>query len=96
MFKTIVHNLRHTIEFWRWKNLKSAFLKHGTEFLVILIIWEIVEDIIFPAVMYLCGETLNPVFYSLIPAGWIVCLHPIAVPVLWSMWRCLKRSKDSD
>ena len=96
MIKSIIHNLRHTIEFWKWENLKSTFLKYGTEFLVILILWEIIEDLIFPWLMYLCGETLNPVFYSLIPLGWIVCLHPIAVPVLWWLWQFLKQSKDNE
>jgi len=94
MIKFIIHNLKHTVKFWSPKNLRSLFVKCGTELLIIFIIWEIFEDIVFPIVMILLGDHFNPMFYTLVPAGWIVCLHPIAVPAIWSCWKLLSK-KDS-
>jgi len=92
-FKSALHNIKHKLEFWTPKHAKALVMKYGVPFFVILVVWEIIEDILFPCVAYLLGQHVNPVFYSFIPVAWIVCLHPIAVPILWSGWVYFKNRK---
>lgn len=61
-------------------------------FLVILVGWEIIEDILFPIAFGLLGKYVHPAFYGGIPVAWLLCLHWLAVPVLWGLW--LKVSSD--
>jgi|18_taG_2_1085343.scaffolds.fasta_scaffold198515_2 hypothetical protein len=83
--KTVLKNLKHTFLFWKPSNLKKMFLQHGIAFLSAIIIWEIIEDIIFPMLMMFLGDTLNPMFYTIAPVTWFLCLHPIGVPVIWGL-----------
>jgi len=93
IFSEIYHNIKHKLKFWTPENGKKLIVEYGVPFFVILIIWEIIEDILFPYTAYLLGTYLNPVFYTLMPISWIICLHPIAVPILWSWWVFFKNRK---
>ena len=95
MIKTCWNNIKNKIFFWKIPNLKDLFLKYGLAFFVILILWEIVEDVLFPALFLFLGNSYDPLFYTLIPSTWLICLHPIAVPILWSAWRYFAH-KDKD
>lgn len=90
----IKRNILHKIAFWKIKNLRGKIKKYGLPLLVIFIAWEILEDIIFPYIAYLLGESVHPGFYTLMPIAWIACLHPIAVPAIF--WIYLKVTKKKD
>ena len=92
-FSRCFRNIKHKISFWTWPKIKEKFLKYGLPFFVILVVWEIFEDVVFPIVAYLLGKHVDPLFYSFIPVAWIVCLHPIAVPVMWYGWCFIRGEK---
>ena len=98
MIKKFKDKLYHKLSFWKKEKFKKIIVEYGVPFLVILVGWEIFEDIIFPAICYWLGQ-YYPAFYALIPTLWIVCLHPIVVPVLWwayvKIWR-KKAQKPAD
>ena len=82
MINKIKKNVSHKLSFWKKEKLKKIIVEYGVPFLVILIVWEIFEDFIFPAICYWLGQYW-PAFYAAIPTLWIVCLHPVVVPILW-------------
>ena len=82
MIKQIKEKIAHKLSFWKKENFKKIIVEYGMPFLVILVGLEIFEDILFPAVCYWLGQWF-PAFYALIPVSWILCLHPVAVPILW-------------
>ncbi len=84
-FKNILKNLKNTFLFWKPSNLKKMFTEHGLAFLSAIIIWEIIEDVIFPMTMIFLGDSINPMFYTLAPVTWFVCLHPFGVPIVWGV-----------
>jgi len=82
MFKQFKEKVKYKFSFWKRDNFKKIIVDYGMPLLVILIGWEIIEDILFPALFYYLGQYF-PAFYALIPVSWLLCLHPIAVPILW-------------
>ena len=84
MIKKIANSIKNKLKFWT--NLKKYFVKYGLPFLVILITWEIIEDVVFPIIFYFIGMHVHSAFFAMIPIAWIMCLHPIAVPILWSWY----------
>ena len=96
MLKKLIHNVKHKLGMLRWKNLKPYWDEYGLPFLIILIVWEIIEDVLFPIMFWLLGKFVNPAFYAGIPVSWILCVHPIAVPIIWP-WYCFvfkKKKKE--
>jgi len=89
----ILHKLKRKVDSWRWSHLKDLWVKYGMPFLIIFIAWEIVEDVVFPAIFYLLGTHVNEAFYVGIPVAWVLCLHPIAVPILWGIYCFAIRKK---
>jgi hypothetical protein len=100
MSRNIIHKLKHAINhrlsFWTWNAIKAKFKTYGVPFLIIFILWEIFEDVIFPAICWMLGTYYDPVFYAGIPVLWIVCVHPIAVPLIFSIYCWFTRSKPSN
>ena len=92
-FSRAYHNVKHKLKFWTPAHAKKLIVEYGVPFFVILVVWEVIEDVLFPFVAYLLGLYVNPVFYTFIPVAWIMCLHPIAVPILWSGWVYFKNRK---
>lgn len=94
MIKSLKVKLTEKLSFWKLSNLKKVIKEYGPAFLVILIGWEIAEDILFPALFYVLGEYF-PAFYALIPVSWILCLHPIAVPAIFLVYvKISNKNKD--
>ncbi len=90
---SIFSRLKHKIDTWRWDRLKTLWSRYGIPFLVIFIAWEIIEDVVFPVIFYLLGTHVNEAFYLGIPVAWILCLHPIAVPIIWAIYCFAIRKK---
>ncbi len=98
--------------FWRWiksrvshklHHLKPAHLldiltKHGLALVVIIVLWEIIEDVLFPLLFIFLGNHVHPAFYAGAPAAWVLCLHWLVVPIVWSAWmkfsKKINRSDD--
>lgn len=90
-FSWLCHRLHHKIEHFTLKELKKAFIKGGAPLLVIVVVWEIIEDVLFPLLFAFLGKHINSSFYALIPASWLMCLHWLVVPVAWGLWMKLKK-----
>ena len=86
MIKWIKERLSHKLEHFSWSNIKKTMKEHGLALVAIIVIWEIIEDILFPVIFALLGNYVHPIFFAGIPAAWIICLHWFMVPVLWSAW----------
>lgn len=88
------HRIKHKISHFSLSALKDTFRKHGVALVVIIIVWEIIEDILFPMLFMWLGKNVNPWFITGAPISWLLCLHPIVVPITWGAW--IKISKRGD
>ena len=84
--KWLVHRIKHKLEHYKIKNIKKDLLRYGTAFVIIFIAWEIIEDVLFPLLFLWLGAEVHPWFLTGAPISWILCLHPIAVPVIWTVY----------
>ena len=89
-FSWIADRIKHKLNHFSLTNIKTILKEHGVALVVIIVGWEIIEDIVFPAIFALLGNYIHPVFFVGIPAAWILCLHWLMVPVLWAAWIKLK------
>ena len=89
----VKHRLKHKLEHFSLDSLKRTLKEHGLALLVIIVVWEIIEDILFPALFIWLGNNVNPWFLTGAPIAWLMCLHPIAVPVLWGIWIKISKKK---
>ena len=95
-FKWCYNRIRHKLNHISLKHLKELLKKHGMALLVIFIVWEIVEDVLFPLLFLWLGNNVNPWFYSGAPLAWLLCVHPIAVPIIWRIWIQFSQKKVDD
>ena len=86
VFKWIKNRLGHKLEHLKWSNIKKLFRDNGVALVVIIIGWEIVEDIVFPVLFVFLGNNVHPAFYAGAPASLLLCFHWLAVPIMWGMW----------
>ena len=92
-FIWIKNRLKHKLEHFKPSYLIDILKKHGAALLVIIILWEVIEDILFPIMFLWLGKHVNPWFITGAPLSLILCLHPIMVPATWALWVKL-RGKD--
>lgn len=78
--------IAHKLEHIRWSSIKSTFKKHGLALAIIIIGWEIIEDVVFPVLFVFLGNNVHPVFYTGAPASLLLCFHWLMVPLLWGWW----------
>tara|TARA_R110000737_G_scaffold301955_1_gene309007 strand:- start:79 stop:387 length:309 start_codon:yes stop_codon:yes gene_type:complete len=78
----IAHKLSHI----SLASIKETLCEHGLALVIIIIGWEIVEDVLFPLLFIFLGNNVHPVFYTGAPAAWLLCLHWLMVPLTWSLW----------
>ena len=96
MLKRLWHRFVHKLGHFKWSYAKKLLREHGLAFLVIFIIWEIIEDIMFPLLFIWLGKNVNPWFLTGAPVSWLLCVHPIAVPITWAMWiKISRRTNES-
>ena len=86
LFMWIKDRLSHKISHLRLSVLMDVLKENGLALVIIIIVWERIEDILFPILFILLGNYIHPIFLTGVPISWILCLHWLAVPILWSAW----------
>ena len=94
LYNWIKQRFSHKLSHFKWSNIKKTLRENGLALVIIIIAWEIIEDIVFPAIFALLGNYVHPIFFAGIPASLIICLHWFMVPVLWGIWIKVKGGKD--
>ena len=95
LYHWLKHRLSHKLEHFSTESIKKTLKEHGLALVVIIIAWEIIEDVLFPILFAVLGKFIHPAFYAGIPAAWILCLHWLAVPIIWGWWiRISKKGVD--
>jgi hypothetical protein len=80
----------HKLDHLRWSNIKKTLREHGLALVVIVVGWEIIEDILFPVLFVFLGNNVHPAFYAGAPASLLLCFHWLAVPLMWGLWIKIK------
>tara|TARA_R100001163_G_C5004980_1_gene152831 strand:- start:488 stop:775 length:288 start_codon:yes stop_codon:yes gene_type:complete len=93
VIKWVKNRLMHKIEHIRWTSIKKIMKKNGLALVIIIVGWEIIEDILFPILFIFLGNHVHPAFYAGAPAALLLCLHWLAVPVLWGLWIKIRGDK---
>ena len=94
LYHWLKNRLSHKLEHFSTESIKKTLKEHGLALVVIIVGWEIIEDVVFPILFAVLGKFVHPAFYAGIPAAWILCFHWIAVPLMWGWWiRISKKSK---
>jgi len=86
MYVWIKHRLAHKLEHLNIQKLLDTLKEHGMALVVIIVAWEILEDILFPILFIWLGTNVHPLFLAGAPASILLCLHWLAVPILWGTW----------
>lgn len=86
LFKWIKSRILHKVEHLKIDYFLSVLKKEGPALFIIVLAWEIIEDILFPLFFGFLGKNVNKVFYAAIPVSWVLCLHWLAVPIIWGVW----------
>ena len=90
----LCHHVRHKLSHFHPSRLLDILKEHGLALVIIIVVWEIIEDVLFPALFIWLGHNVNPWFITGAPISWLLCLHPIAVPVMWSIWVKISRREN--
>ena len=96
LFNWIKHRILHKFEHFSAKKIKKFLKENGLAFVIIFIAWEIIEDVGFPLFFIFLGNYVHPAFYAGAPAAWLLCLHWLAVPVMWGAWLRIKKRKNEN
>ena len=80
------HRILHKLEHVKLNNLLDILSKHGVALVIIIVGWEIIEDVLFPLLFIWLGNSVHPAFLAGAPAAWLICLHWLVVPLTWSFW----------
>ena len=95
MINWLKTRISHKFNNFSKEKLKTFLKKNGLAFVVIVVGWEIVEDVIFPIIFGALGNYVHPAFYAGIPASLILCFHWLAIPILWGMWVKITNKADT-
>ena len=95
-FKWLKHQVSHKLEHLKWSSLKKIMKEHGLALVVIIVLWEVIEDVIFPVLFIALGNHVHPAFYAGAPAAWILCFHWLAVPLMWGAWIRISGKRKDD
>lgn len=85
-FSWAKHRISHKLEHVKPGNLVDVLYEHGLALVVIIVVWEIIEDVLFPLLFIWLGNNVHPVFLAGAPASLLICLHWLVVPLTWSAW----------
>ena len=95
-FRWLKHQVSHKLEHLKWSSLKKIMKEHGLALVVIIVLWEIIEDVLFPILFIALGNYVHPAFYAGAPAAWILCFHWLAVPLMWGAWIRISGKRKHD
>ena len=87
------HTLKHKLLFWNTKNIKAKLVEYGPTFLIILIIVELIEHLGLPTLFYYLGNNVHDLFYLLIPAPLLICLHFLTTPIIFFIYIYFSKRK---
>ena len=73
-----------------YREVKALGQKHGRRFFWVALIWEMIEDIVFPFIAWMCGVP------GLIPVFLIMHFEPIVYPVFFWAFRMWDRSQGRE
>lgn len=96
IYNWIKIRIKHKLSHLKLSYFKSLIKEHGIALFVIVVLWEIIEDIFFPLVFVWLGNNIHPIFLVGAPASWLLCLHWLAVPMIWSVWIKIKNKNNSN
>jgi len=82
----LTHKWKEISRFFNINYLIDFIKEHGVVLLIIVIGWEIVEDLLFPVLFVWLGAHVHPIFIAGAPLSVLLCVHWLAVPVLWGFW----------
>ena len=83
-------------KYFRLSYIKELFKEHGLAFAVIFVVWEVIEIVMFPLLFWWLGNNVNPWFLTGAPVSWLLCVHPIVVPITWAIWiKISRRTNES-
>ena len=85
-FRWVAHRLKHKLGHFHPTKLLDTLKEHGVALVIIIVGWEIIEDVLFPLAFIWLGNNVNPWFLTGAPVSWLLCAHPIMVPILWTLW----------
>ena len=68
----IKHRIQHKAHHLKLSNLVDTLKEHGLALVVIIVVWEIIEDVLFPVLFFFLGNYVHPVFYAGAPAAWLL------------------------
>ena len=85
-FRWAKNRICHKLSHFSWASIKKIMKEHGLALVIIIVGWEIIEDILFPLLFIFLGTHVHPAFYAGAPVSWLLCLHWLAVPLMWSCW----------
>ena len=91
IFSWIKHRILHKIGHVSLNSIKETLREHGLALVIIIVGWEIIEDVLFPLLFIFLGNHVHPAFYAGAPAAWLLCLHWLMVPLTWSLWMRLQK-----
>ncbi len=86
LLRHLRETFRHSRDLFRLNRYKPLLTKYGLAFVIIMIVWEIVEDAVLPGAFAWMGANLHPAFYALVPLPWIFCFNIVLIPVLWNLY----------
>ena len=73
----------------------DTLVEHGLALVIIIVVWEIIEDILFPILFIWLGTHVHPAFLAGAPISLILCLHWAVVPVVWGLWIKIRNKDES-
>jgi hypothetical protein len=96
MFEWVRHRLKHKLKHLSPSHLLEVLRENGWALVVIIVLWELIEDVIFPIVFIWLGTNVNPVFLAGAPIAWLICLHWLMVPLTWTCWIKFKKWRNHE
>ena len=64
LFRWIKHRMLHKLEHVSWTSIKKTFRDHGLALVIIIVGWEIIEDILFPILFIWLGSNVHLQYLS--------------------------------
>lgn len=89
----LLNKIKDKFKLLSLKNIKTMLKEHGLALVIIVVGWELVEDIIFPLIFASLGRYVDPLWYAAVPASLLICLHWFMVPLLWGFWMRISNKK---